>query len=521
LAGLGEGASQGRPEQRFVMSQSAPRPASIRRNAVLAFGAQISTGVFTAVLTLYLVRKLGPDGYGIFAVALSIGALAVLPSDLGLSQSMARFLAERRGDRGAMARILADTLHLKLLAAAVVGGLLFALASPIASIYGIPDLTWPLRAMAFAVIAQSMLGLFRSAFEAIGRMGTDWQLVAGESFVEASASIALVALGGGAAGAVWGRAIGFGFGALLGLVLAMRLFGFGMVRPQPDEPATGRRLLGYGIALFVIDGVYTAFAEIDTLLVGAILGASAAGILGAPMRLIPLMVYPAAAITAGVAPRMAKGEHEGPNVAALEMGLRLLVLVYLLMVTPLLVWAGPLVHLVFGPEYGEAADVLRALAPFMLLIGPARLLTISVNYLGEARRRIVIVLAALVVNIAVDLVLISRVGVVGAAIGNDIAFAVYAFGHLYVCRRITRIPLKPLAGTLARGFAAAAAMAAVLLAFGRESVATPLIVAGLIVGTAVFLGGVLVLREPVPEELSASARGLARRWLRRRAAPGA
>lgn len=498
----------------------APEPAGIRRNATLAFGAQISTGVLTAILTLYLVRKLGPSGFGIFSLALSIGALVLLPADFGLSQSAARFLAERRGNQTAMTQVLGDALRVKLIVATAIGALFFAMAGPVASAYGIPDLAWPLRAMAVALIGQSVFSLFRASFEAMGRMGADWQLVGGESIVEALASIALVALGGGAAGAAWGRAAGYLTGVLIGIVIVVRMFGFAVLRPRSTDTGFVRRLARYGFALFLIDGVYAIFAQIDVLLVGAILGAGAAGIFAAPLRFAALLLYPASAITAGVAPRMARGKQDEPNTEALEFGLRLLILVHLLFVTPLLVWAEPLVHLVLGPGYGEAAGVLRALVPFIFLTGPTRLLTISVNYLGEARRRIVIVLVALALNVAVDLLLISKIGVVGGAVGNDVAFSLYAFGHLYVAHRLTGFPLMPLVYSLGRGLLAAAAMGAVLLAIGTGEVALPLIVIGLVVGMAVFLAVLLALREPLPAELSESIPGAAGRWLRRREAAG-
>jgi len=498
-----------------MRENGAPSSAGIRRNAVLALGAEISAGAFTAVLTLYLVRKLGPAQFGVFALAMSIGALVMLPADFGISQSAARFLAEGRGSRAAMTRVLGTALRMKLVASALIGALLFALAGPIASAYGLPDLLWPLRAMAVAVFAQSVLGLFRTSFEAIGRMGADWAMVASESAVETSASIALVALGAGAAGAVWGRAIGYGVGIAVGLGLAIRLLGFDVLRPRRTDRTLVRRLTSYGFALLIVDGVYAAFAQIDVLLVGAILGAGAAGVFSAPMRVVTLLLYPAAALTAGVAPRMARSADGEPNVAALERGLSLLLVIHLLAVTPLLVWAGPLVDLVLGSGYGEAADVLRALTPFILLAGPARLLTVSVNYLGEARKRIVVVLAALALNIAVDVVLISKIGVVGAAVGNDIAFALYAFAHLYICRHIIGMSLTPLARSLGRGLLAAVAMSAVLLAIGRDHVSAPLIVAGLAAGTATYLAALRVLGEPLFAELWASVPEPARRWLRR------
>ena len=91
------------------MPALAPRPSGdgIVRNTAFAFAVQLSTSVFTAILTIVLVRALEPEGYGLFALALSIGGLVLVPSDFGLSQAAARFVAERRGSPAGIAAVLA------------------------------------------------------------------------------------------------------------------------------------------------------------------------------------------------------------------------------------------------------------------------------------------------------------------------------------------------------------------------------------------------------------------------------
>ena len=75
------------------------------RNTLFSFLTQFSTAGFTAVLTLYLVRALGPREFGVFTLAVSVGALVYLPSDFGISGSASRFIAERRGDDSAIAAL--------------------------------------------------------------------------------------------------------------------------------------------------------------------------------------------------------------------------------------------------------------------------------------------------------------------------------------------------------------------------------------------------------------------------------
>jgi len=63
------------------------RQDSIAKNTAFSFASQLTTASLTAVLTIVLVCTLGPVGNGLFALAMSISALALTASDLGISAS--------------------------------------------------------------------------------------------------------------------------------------------------------------------------------------------------------------------------------------------------------------------------------------------------------------------------------------------------------------------------------------------------------------------------------------------------
>jgi O-antigen/teichoic acid export membrane protein len=483
---------------------------SISRNTAFAFAAQLTSAAFTAGITLYLVRALGPSGYGVFALAVAIGAMVVLLADLGVTQSAERFIAERRSQPGAVTSVLGDALRLKLIAATVACGALFALAGPIADAYGEGDLAWPLRAVAVAVFGQSLLFLYRGTFVALGRVSLTWRLMTLESAVEAAATIVLVATGAGAAGAAWGRAAGYGFGALLGAIMALRLVG----RPQPAATGTGAgnrsRIARYAGALFLVSVAFVAFEQVDVLLIGAILSTTSVAIFEAPMRLSAFLGYAGQALAFGVAPRLSRGGEQRPNVAAFESALRYLVLVQAGLLAPVLVWADPIVDLLLGSEYAKSAPVLRALAPFVFLSAIGTFVTLAVNYIGEARSRVPFAVGAALVNLAIDAILIPDIGVIGGAVGTDVAFALYVLAHLWICRHLLGFSPRPLIGTFVRALVAAAAMAAVLGAFGTSHLSTLEAVCGALGGAAVYCVVLLAAGAVSRSEIAALGRRLTR-----------
>jgi O-antigen/teichoic acid export membrane protein len=479
----------------------------ILRNAIFAGASRVSSAAFTAVLTIFLVRYLGPAEYGLFALAMGVGNLITIPADLGVSVSAARFIAERRGDPDAMATVAADAIRLKLVVTGAASLALIALAGPIASAYDAPDLAWPLRVLALATFGQSVMIMWATIFEAVGRLSVYLRVVLAESALETTGSIVIVLLWSGATAAMVGRTVAYLFAAVFGYVLVARTLGRS-IRPRRAGHGHARRILGYGSALVIVDGAYTIFSQIDVLLIGAILSVAAVGQFQAAYALAAFLFFIGQPLRSAVAPRLARGEG-GPDHEALERTLRYLVLAQGVILAPLIVWAEPLTHIAFGSDYAASADVLRALAPFALLAAVSPLLAGAANYLGAARRRVPIALTALAVNAAIDAALLSSMGIVAGAIGTDVAYVIYVGAHLWLCREIAGLRLRPLVAPLAGSMAAAGVMCLVLLAFGTGAdLAVPLVVIGGALGTAAYVLVLLATGQVTREERTALWRRL-------------
>jgi O-antigen/teichoic acid export membrane protein len=500
-----------------VSEERSARPGNegdtIARNTASALFAQLTTAACTAGLTLYLVRALGPDDYGLFALAMATGLLALQPSDFGISQSMARFMADHRDDPIAVRDVFSSALRLKLISGIAVAVALYALARPIADAYGEPDLLWPLRVISLAVFAQGMMTFLVTPFMALRRVALRARVVVFESIMEVTASVALVVLGGGVTGALYGRTIGYAFGSAVALVIVARLLGWHTVRRLRGGGKHVRRIAGYASAMLIVEGAFTAFSQVDVIVIGAYLTSADVAFFQAPTRLTTLLAYPGLALSAGVSPRLSFG-GAGPDVRSLERALRYLVIFQAALIPPILVWAQPLTDLLLGSEFADSAEVLRALAPYVLASGFAPLLSVGVNYLGEARRRVPIAIATVLLNLVIDLILVPRIGVVGAAIGTDVAFSVYVLAHLWVFKRILPLRLAHLGPTAVRSTVAALAMAAVLFALGTSDLSIASWIAGAVAAPLAFIAVIVGSGEFSRAELEAGRAKLASRLRR-------
>lgn len=457
------------------------------RNAIFSFAAQMATATGTAVLTLYLVRALRPHGYGTFALAVAVAGLALVAADMGLGYSAARYIAESRTERARVRAVFGDALRLKLVVAGSVTVVMILAAGPISSAYGAPGLAWPLRVIAFSVLGQSVMAFESGTFNAVRRASPNVVLVASESLVETVVSIGLVLLGLGVVGAALGRSIAYLFAAGFGLVLVTRIIG----RPALRASTISRMLIGYAGALVLINAALTLFNYVDVFVIGAYLNTSAVGSFEAPMRLTAFLAYPGLALAAAVAPRFARTGDRATASAALSRAIRLLLIGHAAVAAVVLVWADPITRLLLGSGYPQSAAVLRTLTPFILLAGIAPLVTLSINYLGLARRRLWIAVGTVLLNLGIDLVLVPRIGVVGGAIGTDAAYIGYVAGHLWICWAESDLAVRRLTMSAFRCLLAAAAMAGSLVLWGTHSVALPQLILGGACGLAIY--GVVLL----------------------------
>jgi O-antigen/teichoic acid export membrane protein len=473
--------------------------AGVLRNTAIQFSARMTGAVFSGGLTLYLVRALGASRYGIYALAASIGTLVLLPAGLGLPAAVGRYVADHRDDLRHVRAIFVLGLKLQLPAALVSGLLLFFLAGPLTSALGHPRLFWPLRWMGVVVVVMAMFTFVGSVCTSLRQSSLSLWMALIESAVETMFAIALVIAGAGAAGAMAGKAIGYTIGAAAGLYLTTRLLrGLRDRGPLPDE-VTARTVVVYAGATFLVDVMFAAFAQIDILMVGILLGSVDVGSFGAVVRVLTVLAYLGTSVAGGVAPRLSL--RGTPDTRAFNQGIRFLIVAQGLAIGPMVVWSRPITELLLGSGYRHAAEILQLLSVQMFIGAPAALITVAVTYLGAARRRVPIMAVTLVLGLIMTYVLIRTVGVLGAAIADDVVQVVYVAANLWICADLITVDTRSLARSLLRTVAAGGVMALILFAFGTDHLSVLQWIVGGCAGVAGFSVVLVLTREISLDEL--------------------
>ena len=146
--------------------------------------------------------------------------------------------------------------------------------------------------------------------------------------------------------------------------------------------------------------------------------------------------------------------------------------------------------------------MLQALLPYLILIGLAPILSRGLDFIGVASVRKWIALGAFTINLVLDLILIPTIGLLGAAIGTNVAILTFVGGHYILIAR--RLPLdeRRLARALSRAVLAAllgGLLCALMLSLPGPPVV--LLAIGALVGIVTSVAALVILGELSMDEL--------------------
>lgn len=269
----------------------------------------------------------------------------------------------------------------------------------------------------------------------------------------------------------------------------------------------GRVRAGYMLfrsagALIVTKLMRVLFFSFDVLMLGFILGEAAVGLYTAAYRICFVVTAFGVALTFSYLPEFTRAVSQGAGNVGEVTGRSLelsAVLVFPLAVGGVVV-AQPLLTAVFGAPYAEGALAFQLLLPS---VGLTLLRGTHSNVLlvhGRLRQDMWIVVTATLLNVVLNVVLIPRYGIAGAAVATLVAEALnLLLGFIMAARLGVPVRLSP----FTRSMAAAAVMAAVLVLVGPSLH----VVLRIVLGGVTYVGA-LVLFDGVPQDARPHLRAL-------------
>lgn len=407
----------------------------VRRNAVYLFLGVVIANLASFLFRIIIAREFGPDGFGVFSLALMTTSIATMIALLGLPDGVVTFVSKFREQEEyeKEAGVIISSIVLSVGAAIVfsVGVILLApfLATEIFDSPALAEVLWwfawiiPLNII-IELSAAYFLGIERGGFNTLIK-----QAIPKVSLL--LLVLVVVALNGPITGVAIAYIVATCIGAIVGLAAVVFFF--------PTTHTNGisvnlRELLTYSAPLLITTAIGFLLNWTDTIIVGYVLGSSEVGIyqsaflLGANVHIILGVIsgalYPkfSTLFTNGDMTSIRQKYTEGTRWAIVFSAAPALYLIG---------FPGLSLEMLFGNSYRTGAEVLMILVAgqsLILLFGP------PTNFLKAALESRYVAITygiAATVNLVLNLILIPSFGLIGAAFATTVANLLGNYLHFY------------------------------------------------------------------------------------------
>lgn len=417
------------------------RSARLARSAVGAalagtFGVAILSRLALLVMAVILARDLGPRGYGIFVFATGVAALLAQLAAFGWPALTNRLMPAYQNQQ--------DWSHLRGFLNAgdrVVGGL-SVIASVVLVLLGLytdlfsDDMSKGLLLSVLIVVPFALTRLRKQQLAAVGRpaLGIFYDETLGPIIV------VLVLLAAGLPDVTGAMAV-YGAGSLLAVLLATLAFR----RKWPSEIRAVQPAYlvatWMGMAMPIAVGLSSRMlmTKADVLMLAPLAGVEEVGLYGAAFRVTYVITFPQIVLMAVMTPLISQA-FAAHRPDQLRSRLRIANLFSLLTALPpallIIALSELIMEGVFGPAYAAAAPTLAILAVGQL--AASLVMPFSSVLMMGGRERVfgTINLAALALNVLLNLLLAPRYGALGSAVATTISLSLILAMQWVASRRL-------------------------------------------------------------------------------------
>lgn len=371
-------------------------------------------------------RHLSVSNFGGITTGVTLLNIGSIVASLGLERGLTRYLPRHDVDDR---RRLSQVAYLITVPAAIVLGVLVALNAEFIAIdvFGDATVTPSLRifgaAIPFAAVLSVSLGgirgqkipQYRVYVENLVRPLLRFGLVA-----------AAVAYGLGQTGVALAYAVPYAVGGALALILFTRTIpGMFSLRQLDIDIGLSQDLLRYSFPFIVTRSTGFVYRSIDIFLLLYFLGSDAVGTYGVAYAVARLMLMFSTAFNFLGAPVASELESERSLSDLLSVQysvLRWLVIASIPLVVPFAFFAADFIAIVYRPQYAAGGSALAVLAIGFAVHNVFSAQGNLMEAFGNSRELAFNSTVAAAVNVGLNLVLIPRYGILGAAVATIIAY---------------------------------------------------------------------------------------------------
>ena len=462
----------------------------IRGSGILLLGRGISMGS-NFLIQVLIVRHLSKSDYGAFAYALSLSVAFTTFIELGLDRSITRFLPiyDERGEPrkvvGTIVMQLATVLTLGLSLVLVVVGLRGWLTGRLIED---PEAMTLLAILVVLAPIQALDNMCQNIFAVYARArAIFWRRHVLNPMLNLAVVVLLLASGSGPAFLAAGYVLAGAFGFIIYGSLAIQVLrhsGLGPFLSPRNADYPFREVLAFTVPLLASDFLFTLMNTSDAILLGRLDGTEAVASFRAiqPLAGANHLVFASFGIlfTPLVARLYARRDDAGIDHIDWSTAVWVTVLSFPIFVVTFAL-ARPVTIALLESRYASSATYLAMVSFGFFIDSILGFNGLTLKALGKVRAVVLLNVAAGVVNLGLNLVLIPRYGPLGAAIGTSSTLVAHNVLKQFALARTTRI--RFLEWRAAKVYLVVAAATAAVWLF-EVVIGPPLIVALMAAGVA-------------------------------------
>lgn len=469
---------------------------TILKNISALFGAQLITSVLNPLLLILIARKLGDEIFGKYSLLLSLTAIFLIVSDFGIKAVAIRDVAR---DTSRTDEYLSNIIGLKLFFSSI------AILVFIVSVYLLdmpPDTTLASYFFAGGLFFQSMSYAFRWVFHALQVMEKEAVQRVAEKLLLLILSVLVLWSGFGLIALSAAFLVTQLIILLLSLFFASKTIRIAQIRMNLSFC---RYLVKTAVFFALIEVLWMIYFRIDIVMLAKIKGETVVGWYNAAyviVNFITLISMLSMQVFFPVLSHLYRKEKKKLKETS-ERLFRYLILIALPIVPAVFILSDKIITLLYGSGYPQSISALKILIFVIIFLFPGNLFA---HILGSSNRHKTLTLinfTGVVVNVALNFILIPRLSYIGAGLSTIITEIILCLLLYMAVSKFLKIESLRIFLKLSPGYAAMI----LLVYFGAHFPLIPVVAVAFLVYffSAYLTGGIKtedfsLLSEAVPRE---------------------
>ena len=376
----------------------------IKRGATWSSLSSIAIRLGTFAMGIVAARLIAPEQFGVFTVALTVHAIILNISEIGVGAYLVRH-------DGPPEKVAPTVMSVSLVTSASLAGLMYLTAPFLAESLGSADASGPIRILALTVLLAGPSAVPNALLVRSFRQDRIFvsQVL---SFLSSNSILVVLAIAGsGAYALAWSRVAGHLVQTIALIILAGRV-----VRPGLDRILL-RRILRFGLPLAGSSLLGFATNNVDFIVVGRQLGSEPLGLFSLAYNVSSWGFGVLSPVIAAVAmPAFARVRHDRERLPVfMTTALQAVLFLALPLSALTIALSGPLIDSVYGGRWAGAAPALAIVALYGALRVPSDLFVNTTIAFGRTRALFVMQIVYFAALIPMMVIGVEAIGIEGAA----------------------------------------------------------------------------------------------------------